>query len=1414
MGVLIGVVVFMAPEVSGRLIGHWKFDEVSGNEAFDSSGLNHGEWVPGIDGQPDWRPSGGLLEGGIEFPGRGNHQNYFAVAGFEELNGNTRGMSVSVWLKPTRASGYRGIFMTREVTDNAQGGATGQNYGLGHEADHVDGRVSQAGFDTLDGSLPVSPEWLHVVWVWNNEEGNQRVYLNGVQSGPTHTSSSFPANTSIISNGEWRIGDDACCNDRNFSGFMDDLSVWDEALPISEVNRLYQNGLSGFAADEQAPPPPTDPLNVGVVINEIHYDPEPKTRLVEFVEILNTDDTEVAVGGWRFDDGIDFTFPDGTVIPPTGYVLLAENPGALLESFPGIPPETQIFEFSGSLSNEGESISLRTNLGQQVDAVSYRAEFPWPISPNGEGGSMQLVNGAVDNDLGGAWRGGVPSPGIGNGSFLENAPPLIRQVGHEPKMPGSSEAVTIRAKITDVDEVVRADLLYQVVEPGNYIPARLPLSSSTLRGSPETLQPLNPDFEDPARWQSLPMNHVGDSIYEVILPAHPHRTLVRYRIVAEDTNSAVVRIPYPDDPSLNFAYFCYDGVPSYTADLDSVHPDGAGRVYGEDIMGSLPLFHLVTDADHLEQCWAYDASDRVGSVASRKAFNWEGTMIYDGEVYDHVKYRLRQKNDRYAGQGRRSMRFRFQRGNYLEARDPDGNRYPNKWRSMNTSKMSRFVEQANHGMRELVSSRLWNLAGVTAPEFQHVHFRVIDSAAEAPDQYRGDFYGMAMIFEDVDGQFLKNRELPRGNVYKLKDGASNPLELQKHQAREAVTDASDFINIRDHLGPPTQSDEWLREHVDWESYYLYAALGEGFRHYDFSPAFQKNRIWYFRPDAMNPLGKMSVIPHDTDATWKRGTNDSQWDDPRYSGGTTPGGVSYRGRVVGIDLPKEAIQEIAGLDGTDGENHPEREGFMLEYRNTIREVSDLFWRPETVNAVVDDAYDRIAEFSLADRDRWDKGPAEVGFENIGPLEAQVDLIKSLAFTEDLYRGVSTAGGRRSRLMDLAVDPDIPVTPTLSYVGPEGFPAGRLRFRSASFADPGGDESFSAMEWRVAGVSDEMEPFESRVFEWHADWESGVLTNFTPEVSVPAEATRVGETYRARVRHQDLSGRWSHWSDPVEFTVGEPDVAPYLDALVVSEIMFLPAPPSVAEAAAGFVEANDFEFIELRNVGSQVVSLEGIRFTKGIDFDFSGSAVTSLAPGGFVLVVEDLDAFAFRYGEGYPVAGQWSGGLNREGERIKLSYGAGEAVRDFVFEATAPWPVSTPGESLALVHAASLPDHGNALSWRSSEALSGSPGTSDGLLFAESGDEAFLNYITGGSLPVVSQRGGVVSFSIELNRRADDLDGRLMVSTDLQSWLPAGQFEVSGVAPTEGDFAVVTFTGIPPANEGTTYFRFEMTRRQLD
>ena len=55
------------------------------------------------------------------------------------------------------------------------------------------------------------------------------------------------------------------------------------------------------------------------------------------------------------------------------------------------------------------------------------------------------------------------------------------------------------------------------------------------------------------------------------------------------------------------------------------------------------------------------------------------------------------------------------------------------------------------------------------------------------------------------------------------------------------------------------------------------------------------------------------------------------------------------------------------------------------------------------------------------------------------------------------------------------------------------------------------------------------------EWDAIWDSGVLSNWNDRVTIPALYTETNRVYRARVRHLDDTGRWSRWSDPIQFSV---------------------------------------------------------------------------------------------------------------------------------------------------------------------------------------------------------------------------------------------------------------------------------------
>jgi len=105
-----------------------------------------------------------------------------------------------------------------------------------------------------------------------------------------------------------------------------------------------------------------------VVINEIHYDPDVKTEPAEFVELHNTTGAAIDISHWKISEGIEYEFPETTILPPHGYVVVAENPATILTKY-GI---MAYGPFVGKLENDGELLVLRDAAGAKVDEVDYK----------------------------------------------------------------------------------------------------------------------------------------------------------------------------------------------------------------------------------------------------------------------------------------------------------------------------------------------------------------------------------------------------------------------------------------------------------------------------------------------------------------------------------------------------------------------------------------------------------------------------------------------------------------------------------------------------------------------------------------------------------------------------------------------------------------------------------------------------------------------------------------------------------------------------------------------------------------------------------------------------------------------------------------------------------------------------------
>ncbi len=383
-------------------------------------------------------------------------------------------------------------------------------------------------------------------------------------------------------------------------------------------------------------------------------------------------------------------------------------------------------------------------------------------------------------------------------------------------------------------------------------------------------------------------------------------------------------------------------------------------------------------------------------------------MVYDGVVYDHIRYRLHGANGRYQP-GKRNWRFEFNRGHYLAARDHQGELFPRKWAHLTTGKGSNNRLVLTFGLNEVVNYYLWNKLGVPAPRTLFFHFRVVDGADEAADPYNNDFWGLNWAQEDYDGRFLDTHNLAKGNLYKLINGqrAVDPgqdmVEQQRYQGPFATTNGTDGAAIQSGL-LSAQTSDWIRSHVNCPAWYRYHAVCEAVRNYDFWPDANKNAAWYFEPPytaANDYLGRFWTLPWDTDSTWGPTWNSGQ------------------------DLVYNGIFLAAG--------HPD---LRIEYLNTIREVRDLIFQPDQINPVIDCFAAGIKNFVPADLARWSNAPAAggnyvslssgAGFVSpalSGGLAADVQDMKDFMFVGGtrawwIDRQTVAAGGWITRLDSLA------------------------------------------------------------------------------------------------------------------------------------------------------------------------------------------------------------------------------------------------------------------------------------------------------------------------------------------------------------------------------------------------------------
>ena len=114
------------------------------------------------------------------------------------------------------------------------------------------------------------------------------------------------------------------------------------------------------------------------------------------------------------------------------------------------------------------------------------------------------------------------------------------------------------------------------------------------------------------------------------------------------------------------------------------------------------------------------------------------------------------------------------------------------------------------------------------------------------------------------------------------------------------------------------------------------------------------------------------------------------------------------------------------------------------------------------------------------------------------------------------------------------------------------------------------------------------------------------------------------------------------------------------VAINEIFYYPPSTNVRE-----------QWLELFNPSASAVNLAGWRMTHGVDFTFPDGA--RLAPGGYLIVAADQNAFTNRYPDVANFVAGWAGSLNRDGEQLRLENSQGQEINAVWFAPEGDWAV---------------------------------------------------------------------------------------------------------------------------------------------
>jgi hypothetical protein len=1234
-------------------VGYWRFSETSGTTAVNA----------GTGASLNGTYSGATL--GTAGPRPPQFNGFEANNTAPTFNGTSASVGVNNSLMSGRSAFTIGGWVRLGATPANRTGLFGQNdcveFGF-TTANNLQCWTPSGGQVDLPSFSPGIGNWFHVVAVGNGT--NLRLFTNGVLAATGGTATgNYGSSGSTFNIGGNGIFD---ATGNFFNGQIDEVVVYHRALSTAEITALYQGGLV--------------PANVSVV---------PYLRTDIGAAMSNVNATAYV--------RLPFTVTDPANV--AGLILRVRHDDGFAAWINGVP----VAQANAPATLAYDSAATNTHSPASVDEFRLGAGM---LQPHANVLAIQGLNRAATNEdflvaaelsvtyvtatsLNPVYFT-VPTPGAENSGGVLYPGPAILDAAHTPNVPLDADDVVVTARVFPAFNAVASVVLrYRTM----FAPEiEVPMADDGLHGD----------------------GAAGDRLYGATIPASAATTgqMLRWFIRATDSLGNQSRWPL------------------FASALGSAEYLGT-VVNPYYVTSRLPVIHLfaLTNAGN-----GYGILQPPGPTAtvSTNADSQAGTngvaVFYDGELYDNVRVEVRGNTTQ--NYNKKSHRFDFNREHPF--RHPGaGYGVPDRPapRIRRTSFVADYADPTY--MRQGLSFWLCELIGSPGSYYYPVRL-----------QLNGQFYQLAN-HNDVHTEDLLERlgYDPNGALYNAA-GQVTPGQAstggfdKKTRTWEGNADYTALANAIAETAPATIGSRTTNffEMFDVPNVLNYLVAAR-FVH-------ENDDVWanmslYHDNDGDN---QWRIIGFDMNLSWGaifaegdaslytgvQSTNDNHKAHPLYGSSQAlalsgPGGAYNRVYDVVFQSPR--LREM--------------------YLRRLRTMMDSFVQPPGTPSgdliferKILEWRDLIAEEARLDRILWG-WPGQGGQNNFTPpanAGTFGSTARTNAATPDLTNGVNAMINefvvrRRQHFYGKHSVTNTALAIGITKTSNAGIPLAqppdtfvlinRVEFNPASGNQAheficvsnlgasaidmsgwqlGGGVEFTFASGTVLGsnhvlyVSPDVRAFRSRTVSPRGGEGHYVVGPYQGQLSARGEGLFIADQY----------GRLAATNS----YAGAPSAAQ--EYLRLTELMYHPLP-----LAGNTNSPEEFEFLELKNISTNVtLNLTGVRFSNGVQFSFTGSAVTNLAPGATVLVVRNQTAFTARYGGGHNIAGQYTGFLDNGGERLTLLDASNEEILDFRYNNTWYEVTDGLGFSLVVVDELAEPDAwGRRSQWRPSGQLDGSPDAGD-------------------------------------------------------------------------------------------------------